>query len=146
MSIQRADIIELLDVDEPDYEAAAELGDDAIPFLLDIAEFGRPLLAQKATALAAMITSDRSASVIRIAAQRIEPAVRVAAAAALADLAPSTSDSYLIAPETEPMDDVLEALLADEDEGVRRFAEESAQARKDATLQVEDLGEFEVES
>jgi hypothetical protein len=132
MELDAGMVHDLLDVEEPDYVAAAELGDAVIPFLIDLVDSSPPLLAQKATALASRIPSEGALLVITKAATRPEPAVRVAAAAALGDLMDVQRSSTLAdsSMSLHDIDAVLAGLLLDADEGVRRFAEESAATRR----------------
>ncbi|MFC7613672.1 HEAT repeat domain-containing protein [Actinokineospora soli] len=104
------DVRRRLDADEVDYAEAAALGPDALPHLAALAVSDDTVLASKAVYLASVIGGDRSADIVAEAAQRGDPVVRVAAAAALRNL---------------PVGDferVGDALLDDDDPGVRKVA------------------------
>jgi HEAT repeat protein len=104
-----------LDAEEVDYNAAAAaLGTDALPHLQELAQGPDPMLASKATYLASLLDDDRSAQVLELAASRTEPAVRVAAATGLANLAPVRAAG------------IVDRLLDDGDLGVRKMAVKSA--------------------
>jgi len=128
MADMRSQVIRLLHQDEPDYRAGAELGDEAVEYLMEVVVGGDPLLASKATSLAGHIGSESAMAVIRAASSNREPVVRVAAAAAMARI-PIRSDRNLQA-EADPETEVLDQLLHDDDPGVRRFAERSMRARE----------------
>lgn len=72
--------------DEPDYDQAAQLGQEALPHLRQIIAEGDPALASKATYLAAFIGAPGAADVISEAAASPEPIIRIAAAGALTHL------------------------------------------------------------
>jgi hypothetical protein len=68
------------------------------------------MLASKATYLASLIQHERAADVVQKAAQSQDPVIRVAAAAAAANLGEAANS------------DVLRTLAADRDHGVRKVA------------------------
>jgi len=129
-----AEVQSFLNAEEPDYKtAAAELGSEALPHLAQIVAKGDLGLASKAAHLAGVIDGDGAAEVLRAAARRREPAVRVAAAWAARLLqGPAASDLLL-------------PLLADEDRGVRKLALQSVPADASAELraQIAHLSEQE---
>lgn len=94
-----------LDPEEPDYEQAAQLGQEAMPFLLDLVAGSDPMLASKAAYLASVIGGDGAIDVLRAASRSPRDVVRVAAGAGLRNL--------------EAPDPLVERLLSDEDVGVR---------------------------
>jgi HEAT repeat protein len=94
-----------LDPEEPDYAQAAQLGQEAIPYLLELVEGNDPMLASKAAYLASVIGGDGAIDVLRVASRSPEDTVRVAAGAGLRNL--------------EVPAPLVERLLTDEDVGVR---------------------------
>ncbi|GAA2995216.1 hypothetical protein [Actinokineospora diospyrosa] len=71
---------------EVDYEYAAELGDDALPHLAELATRADTVLACKALYLASLIGGPRSTEIIAAAADHEDPIIRIAASAALRNL------------------------------------------------------------
>lgn len=96
-----------LDRDEPDYPAAAQLGADAIPHLMQLVQGSDPMLASKAAYLASLIQSDRSNAVLEQAARSSHNEVRIAAAAGVRNL------------KQAPVP-LIDTLLKDLDVGVRK--------------------------
>lgn len=113
----------LLNVDEPDYAQLKLLGAEIIPALLRLAADADALLAAKATYLASLIDSDESAAVVAEAARSPHAVVRVAAAAAAANLP------------VEAGSQVLNELLDDTDMGVRKLTLKSAAIKATPALQ-----------
>lgn len=122
MAVTMAHVRAALDPEEPDYAQAAKLGQEALPHLGKLARDAEALLASKAVYLAALIQDERSVRIVRDAATRDDPVVRVAAAAAA---------RYLPCVEVS---EILLQLVNDEDSGVQRVALESARA--DATAEL----------
>lgn len=116
MAVTMQQVRKALDPEEPDYAEAAELGPDALPHLEKLVRQNDSMLSPKAAYLAALIPHDRSADVVRLAATSSNAVVRVAAAAA-ASLLPGADAAAM-----------LEPLLADHDEGVRKVALSSVQS------------------
>lgn len=117
MSVTIEDVLARIDLDEINYPAAAaELGPDALPVLAELAEGGDPMLASKAVYLASVISDPGSARIVERAAQHGDPRVRIAAAAGLRNLAEQDAEPH------------VEALLRDDDLGVRKVALRSAAA------------------
>ncbi|UVS77718.1 HEAT repeat domain-containing protein [Actinokineospora sp. UTMC 2448] len=104
------DVRRRLDAEEVDYAEAAALGPDALPHLAELAAGADTMLASKAVYLASVIGGDGSAAIVSAAAGRGDPVLRVAAAAALRNLA------------VDDFERVGETLLDDEDPGVRKVA------------------------
>jgi len=138
--------------DEPEYEkAASALGPRALRWLKELAERADPLLASKATHLATVIGGPGAAAVVRAAARREEPEVRVAAAAAMGNLWSAETAETAETPEAaEPAEattmegsaGVVDRLLDDADLGVRKYALRTAMKmgmhdRVDAALRSE---------
>jgi HEAT repeat protein len=120
----RTDVLRILQSEEPNYrKAASTLGPEVLPELEQLARGPDPLLASKATYLASMIDSPQARRVVEAAAGHEEPEVRVAAAAAVANLT-GTSDPAALADDAGG--GVLDRLLQDADPGVRKFALKSA--------------------
>lgn len=106
-----ADVRSILLSQEPDYDAAVRLGQDAIPHLEEIAEavYEPPLLAAKAVYLAGRIGGARASRIVASAAQPDQAqAMRIAAAAGVAFLLPELSNP------------IIRMLLNDEDYGTRK--------------------------
>jgi hypothetical protein len=116
MAVTMQQVRKALDPEEPDYADAAELGPDALPHLEKLVRQNDAMLSSKAAYLAALIPHARSADVVRLAAASGDAVVRVAAAAAARLLPGADAGS------------VLEPLLADHDEGVRKVALNSVQS------------------
>ena len=111
MAVSMKRVQAALDPEEPDYAtAAAELGSDAVPHLQTLIQGDDPMLASKAVYLASLIQDERTPDLVRRAAQRDDPVIRVAAASAARNMdAPTASE-------------VLVELVADDDPGVRKVA------------------------
>ena len=122
MALTMVEVRAVLDLEEPDYEQAAKLGPEALPHLEKLVKEADTLLASKAVYLAALIQDERSVRIVREAALREDPILRVAAAAAARYL-PCT-----------PVSEILISLVNDTDVGVQRVALESARA--DATAEL----------
>lgn len=96
--------------DEPNYTAAARLGPEALPVLQELVHGDDAMLAAKAAYLAGLIPGENRSEVLAAAAGSSEPTVRVAAAAALGNLA------------AEQAGPIADTLLADADAGIRKQA------------------------
>ena len=131
MAVTMKDVRAALDPEEPDYAKAAKMGQEALPHLETLVSSGDAMLASKAAYLASLIKGTKSADIVRTAAQRDEPAVRVAAAAAASNLAPAGAS------------DVLAELVGDPDPGVRKVARASVPGKPTAKLsrRLKDLGD-----
>ena len=112
MSVSMEDVRKVLDPDEPDYAAAAELGEEALPHLEQLVRGDDAMLASKATYAASLIRG--GADTVETAADSDDPVVRVAAAAAARNLP------------LERAEQVLRRLSDDEDAGIRKVARASA--------------------
>lgn len=110
MPVTMEEVVAFLSSDEPDYDQAALLGDDASPHLARLIEGSDDMMAAKAASLAGYIEGDRALGVIEAAAKSETPTVRVAAAGAARQ-----QGSLATA-------DVVASLLRDEDRGVRKVA------------------------
>ena len=80
MAVTSEQVRAVLDRDEPDYEEAARLGPDALPFLQRFVESGDPSLAPKAAYLAGRIGDPQAAPILELAAASADSSVRAAAA------------------------------------------------------------------
>ena len=123
--LTRAQVVDALSGDEPNYAAATRLGPEALPHLAAMVAEDDPLMAPRAASLAGMIGGPDAVAVIDRAAQSARPGTRVAAAAALRSLPPD-----LAAP-------TIPRALADADPGVRKQAlraMEAAGLRNDPRL------------
>jgi hypothetical protein len=116
MPMSLAELKALLDVDEPDYVALAQIGASILPHLQRLATSGQPHLASKAVSLAGMIGGAKGLAVVTSAAASADAVIRVAAAHAAAHL------------RAEPgVATVLGRLLRDKDVGVIKVAARSAE-------------------
>jgi hypothetical protein len=109
MAVSEAQVRAYLEPEEPNYQAAAGLGPDALPVLERLVRDADPLLASKAAYLASLIPDDRADRVLEVAARSEHATVRVAAAAGLEK-------------RPEPPEDAVVDLMSDRDEGVRKVA------------------------
>lgn len=113
-----AKVREMINLDEPDYEALAKrLGPAAIPHLQTIVKGSDPMLASKATYVVSLIPDVKSADVLTIAAKSPQATVRIAAASAVRNLTQTTKVA------------VLGDLLKDEDPGIRKVALRSIEVK-----------------
>lgn len=110
-------LIAFLQQEEPDYAAAARLGDEAMPLLNEIIKGSDERLASKATSLAGMISSDKKADVLTEAAKHPSVVVRIAAAAAASNL------------NADQAEKVLNHLVDDADVGVSKFTMKSIRSK-----------------
>src|SRR5262245_51714625 len=110
MAVTMQTVRRALEPEEPDYSKAATLGPEALPHLEVLVTSGEPMLASKATYLASLIKHERAGQVIETAARSDDPTIRVAAAAAAANLASSKAQ------------ELMQELAADPDAGVRKVA------------------------
>lgn len=115
MSITMEDVRAALDPEEVNYDDAALLGAEALPFLNELARGDDTMLASKAIYLASLIGGADSLSILAAAVGEAEPAIRVAAASGLQNLG-------------EQAEPHLAALLKDPDVGVRKVALQSVAA------------------
>ena len=113
MTVSMQDVRHVLDPEEPDYEAAAQLGVEALPHLQALVAGNDPMLASKAAYAASMLEGDAGQDVVQAAAQSADPVVRVAAAAAARNLPPQSARG------------VLANLATDDDPGIRKVAQAS---------------------
>lgn len=110
MPVTMERVREQLEPIEPDYVDAAMLGEDAMPFLEQLADSGDPMLASRAVHLAGLIGGDIAVRMLRKAASSPDPVMRVQAAAVARHLP------------GEAAEDILLNALGDADSGVRSFA------------------------
>ena len=114
MAVSMDDVRRVLDPEEPSYDAAAKLGEEALPHLQALITGDDPMLASKAAYAASMLEGATGEHVVMAAAQSDDPVVRVAAAAAARNLPAESANA------------VLKDLAADEDPGIRKVARASA--------------------
>jgi HEAT repeat protein len=121
--------------DEPDYSKAAELGQDAIPYLKQILDGSDTMLASKATYLASLIRSEESLALLEAAAKNREPIIRIAAASGLHNLS------------EHDVTRVSNLLIEDKDVGVRKVTLKSISNFRSSTLieKVQKLAERDPE-
>lgn len=120
MAVTMAQVLTELTRDEPDYTAAAALGKEALPHLLQILDGDDGMLASKAAYLAGLIGGPEAAGAIDAAASHTDPVVRVALA-------------HSLGPQRETHA-LLGRLLDDEDAGVRKVAVRVAGTTTSKTL------------
>lgn len=127
MAVSMEDVRAALDPEEPDYDAAARLGEGAMPHLRELAEGADPMLASKAVYLAGLIGGEDAGEIVLTAAHDDDAAVRVAAASSTRRLSAEAGEAVLI------------DLVADSDPGVRKIAHrampETPSARLRAALE-----------
>src|SRR5919112_4798316 len=123
MAVTSEQVRAALDPEERDYEAAAELGPDALPHLQRFVEGPDPNLASKAAYLAGRIVNAQAAPILELAAASDDPVIRVAAAAGARYLPDEQTDTLLL------------TLVDDDDPGVRKTARKEVPASPS-----EDLG------
>lgn len=111
-------VINFLSQEETDYQAAAQLGEAAMPSLKAIIQGSDVGLSSKATYLAGLINSTNKEEALEMASRHSSPIVRVAAAAAAKNL------------EAVPAERLLGTLLNDGDLGVTKLAMQSIQAKQ----------------
>jgi HEAT repeat protein len=135
MAVTSEQVREVLEREEPDYEAAAQLGSDALPHLQRFVESGDPNLAPKAAYLAGRIGDSQASPILELAATSDDPGTRVAAA---------TRVRYL---PDEQADNVLLPLLDDDVTAVRKEALKAVPTTpsQDLADKIEVLREYESE-
>lgn len=135
MTVTSEHVRAALDPEEPDYEAAAQLGPEALPHLRRFVESGDPNLAAKAAYLAGRIGDPQAAPILELAAASDQPVIRIAAAGGARHLA------------DEQINTVLMTLLDDDDPSVRKTALKAVPASPSEALaaKVEVLREHESE-
>lgn len=106
-------VLQIINSEEPDYDQAQALGSEVLVPLSDLIQGKDILLASKAVSLASRIKSEKIIELLTLTASRPEPEIRVAVAGGLGNLA------------GQPIDDLLNQLLDDQDSGVRKFAIEA---------------------
>jgi HEAT repeat protein len=122
MSVSMSSARAVLDPDEPDYDNARQLGEDALPHLAALVRTDDSMLASKAVNLAALIGSRTATDVVAEAARSSDPVLRVAAAGAARHLP------------AEAASEIILTLVDDVDPGVQRIALTSAPASPSTTL------------
>lgn len=135
MAVTSEQVRAALDPEEPDYEASAELGPDALPHLQRFVEGPDPNLASKAAFLAGRIADAQAAPILELAAASDDPVIRVAAAAGARYLPDEQTDTLLL------------TLVDDDDPGVRKTALKAVPASpsEDLGAKIELLREHESE-
>jgi hypothetical protein len=131
MAVTMSQVRAALDPEEPNYPKAAQLGPQALTHLKKLIAEAEPMLASKATHLAALIAGEGAVELLRAATNHPETIVRVAAAGA-ARVLPA-----------EAAGEVLVPLLSDSDPGVRRAAMKSVPAEQSESLRtaIEGMGQ-----
>ena len=122
MPVTMQQVLAVIDKDEPNYAAFAQMGPEALPHLEMIIDANDPLKAAKAAYAASMIGGAGSVNALRKAAEHHDPQVRIAVAHGLRNLS-----------EAAPSDLVMKS-LNDGDSGVRKLALGTAGLLKRADL------------
>jgi HEAT repeat protein len=112
-------VLAVLYPDEPNYSEAAKLGPDALLHLANLVKGDDISLAAKAASLASHIQDEGSVDVLRSAAQSKHRLVRVAAAVGSQNL------------RVKGVNSILELLLDDGDESIRKHAVKSLNIIRD---------------
>jgi HEAT repeat protein len=135
MAVTSEEVRAALDPEEPDYEAAAGLGPDALPHLQGFVEGPDPNLASKAAYLAGRIGDPQAAPILEQAATSDDPAIRAATAAGARHLPDEQAEAVVL------------TLVDDDDPGVRKTALKAVPASPSEELaaKVEVLREHEPE-
>jgi HEAT repeat protein len=135
MAVTSEQVRAALDPEEPDYEAAAQLGPEALPHLQRFVEGPDPSLASKAAYLAGRIGDPQAAPILELAAGSDDPAIRVAAAGGVGHLPDEQAEAVLL------------TLVDDDDPGVRKTALKAVPARpsEDLAAKIDVLREHEPE-
>lgn len=135
MAVTNERVRAILDLDEPDYDAAAaELGSEALPILRRFVEGGDANRAAKAAYLAGLIGDPAAADILEFAATSADPGVRAAAASGAGHLGTKAES-------------VLMTLVDDADPAVRKVALRAvpAQPGKELLAKVRVLRDAEPE-
>jgi pyruvate/2-oxoglutarate dehydrogenase complex dihydrolipoamide acyltransferase (E2) component len=114
MPVTLEQIHAVLDPEEVNYQAARELGPEALPQLAVLARGPDMMLATKAIYLASLIQGAQAEQIVEEAALHPQPAMRVAAATGLKNL--KTEDTA---------GRIAERLVTDQDLGVRKVTVKS---------------------
>ena len=122
MSVTMQQVRAILDPDEPDYAKVKALGSEALVHLEQLVHGSDLGLAAKAAYAAGLIGGTAAAPVLMAAIRSPQPTVRVAAAAAVKQMAEPVAVPLVM------------HLLQDRDKGVRRQALRAAAGRVDPTL------------
>lgn len=122
MTVTMKEVRRFLDSEEPNYSQAAQLGDEALPYLDKLVKGTDPMLASKAVYLASLIGKERAVPILKAAASSADASVRVATAAAARNLP------------GEQAGDVLLKLVQDADPGIRKTVMKSVSADAPAAL------------
>ncbi|HZR46312.1 MAG TPA: HEAT repeat domain-containing protein [Candidatus Manganitrophaceae bacterium] len=114
MPITMKEVRAWLDPEEVDYPKAKKMGAAALPFLMELAQGGDLGLASKATYLASLIKSKKSAEVLEAAVARNEPVLKAAAASGIRNLPGAQAER------------LFDLLKNDSDAGIRKVTVQSA--------------------
>jgi hypothetical protein len=126
ITLTRASVIAALAPDEPDYsEAAAKLGEAALPHLAELVRSADALLAAKATSLAGTIGGGAAAEVVLAAARHDAVGVRAAAAYAARGLPEQGASRVLLV----LMDDDHPSVVKQAVAAAGSFSEQQVKAR-----------------
>jgi len=122
MAVTLDQIYQLLESEEPNAKAVAQLGPQILPHLQTLIAGPDAEFAVKAAYVATMINDDRAVELLKEAARHPSPLVRVAVANGLRNMTRPGAAGVIL------------ALLDDRDIGVRKFAIKASAASNNSTL------------
>lgn len=118
MPFTKEEIIKMINLDEPDYEAIVKkLTADDIPILVELSKHENPAIATKAISCLGLMKNEKALQGLKDAVSHPDPVRRIAAAHSLRNMTAVPGSVQL-----------LEKLLDDNDIGVRKFALKTVEA------------------
>lgn len=124
MPFSKEEIIKMINLDEPDYQAiVSKLTPEDIPVLIELTKHENPAIATKAISVLGQMKSDKALQGLNDAVNHPDPVRRIAAAHSLRNLATLQGSTKM-----------LEKLLDDSDMGVRKFALKTVEVAKVSAL------------
>jgi HEAT repeat protein len=118
MPFTKEEIIKMINLDEPEYEAIVrKFTEDDIPTLIELANHENPAIATKAISCLGLLKNEKALKGLSVAVNHPDPVHRIAAAHSLRNMASIPGSVQL-----------LEKLLEDKDIGVRKFALKTVEA------------------
>lgn len=124
MPFSKEELIKMINLDEPDYQAiVSKLSADDIPLLIELTKHENPAIATKAISVLGLMKSEQALQGLNDAVSHPDPVRRIAAAHSLRNLATVRGSTQM-----------LEKLLDDHDMGVRKFALKTVEAAKISSL------------
>lgn len=124
MPFSKEELIKMINLDEPDYQAiVSKLSADDIPLLIELTKHENPAIATKAISVLGLMKSEQALQGLNDAVNHPDPVRRIAAAHSLRNLATVRGSTQM-----------LEKLLDDQDLGVRKFALKTVEVAKISSL------------